>query len=281
MVVKMSSPGRSFGGVADYCLHDPRMPGEAHHPESAERVEWTETRNLATSEGERAGRIMAATAEASPELKRLAGGAATGRKLEKPVCHYSLSWAKDEKPDRQERRRAAAESLKALGMERHQALIVSHRDGQPHVHVIANRVDPESGQGSGVEPEQAKTLEVGGRIRAGAGEDPVPAAGEEQCEAGARETGCGSGLAPDRAAPAGGDESAAGAAGSDPGGPGRVGRPGAGAGGLAAGRGARTLGAASEAADRSGTMAPADRSSSRVSQATINPEMGVVRRSHQ
>ena len=45
MVVKMSLPGRSFGGVADYCLHDPRMPGEAHHPESAERVEWTETRN--------------------------------------------------------------------------------------------------------------------------------------------------------------------------------------------------------------------------------------------
>ena len=54
MVVKMAGLGRSFGGVADYCLHDPRMPGEAHHPESAERVEWTETRNLATSEGERA-----------------------------------------------------------------------------------------------------------------------------------------------------------------------------------------------------------------------------------
>ena len=148
MVVKMSSPGRSFGGVADYCLHDPRMPGEAHHPESAERVEWTETRNLATSEGERAGRIMAATAEASPELKRLAGVAATGRKLEKPVCHYSLSWAKDEKPDRQEMRRAAQESLKAL--------VVSHRDGQPHVHVIANRVDPESGQAAGLNRSKLK-----------------------------------------------------------------------------------------------------------------------------
>ena len=46
--------------------------GEAHHPESAERVEWTETRNLATEHGERAARIMAATAEAAPELKRLA-----------------------------------------------------------------------------------------------------------------------------------------------------------------------------------------------------------------
>ena len=156
MVVKMSSPGRSFGGVADYCLHDPRMPGEAHHPESAERVEWTETRNLATEHGDRAARIMSATAEAAPELKRLAGGAATGRKLEKPVCHYSLNWAKDEKPDRQEMRRAAAESLKALGMERRQALIVSHRDGQPHVHVIANRVDPESGKAAGLSRSKLK-----------------------------------------------------------------------------------------------------------------------------
>ena len=134
----------------------PGCRGEAHHPESAERVEWTETRNLATSEGERAGRIMAATAEASPELKRLAGVAATGRKLEKPVCHYSLSWAKDEKPERQEMRRAAQESLRALGMERHQALVVSHRDGQPHVHVIANRVDPESGKAAGLNRSKLK-----------------------------------------------------------------------------------------------------------------------------
>ena len=155
MVVKMSSPGRSFGGVADYCLHDRWVPREPHL-ESAERVEWTETRNLATEHGERAARIMAATAEASPELKRLSGGAATGRKLEKPVCHYSLNWAKDEKPDRQEMRRAAAESLKALGMERRQALIVSHRDGQPHVHVIANRVDPESGKAAGLSRSKLK-----------------------------------------------------------------------------------------------------------------------------
>ena len=54
MVTKMSAPGRSFGGVADYCLHDRWVPGESH-PESAERVEWTETRNLATEHGERAG----------------------------------------------------------------------------------------------------------------------------------------------------------------------------------------------------------------------------------
>ena len=54
---------------------------------------------------------MAATAEAPPDLKHLAGGAATGRKLEKPVCHYSLSWAKDERPDRQEMKRDPAAKL--------------------------------------------------------------------------------------------------------------------------------------------------------------------------
>ena len=47
-------------------------------------------------------------------------------------------------------------SLKALGMERHQALIVSHRDGQPHVHVIANRVDPESGKAAGLSRSKLK-----------------------------------------------------------------------------------------------------------------------------
>ena len=240
MVVKMSSPGRSFGGVADYCLHDPRMPGEAHHPESAERVEWTETRNLATSEGERAGRIMAATAEASPELKRLAGGAATGRKLEKPVCHYSLNWAKDEKPDRQEMLRAAEASLKALGMERHQALIVSHRDGQPHVHVIANRVEPESGKAAGLSRSKLKLSKWAEGYEREQGKIRCPAAGEEQQATGGGGAGCGWARAFGRALQAGADESAAGATGSDPG---TAGRTGAGTSGLVAGGGAHALGA--------------------------------------
>ena len=70
-------------------------------------------------------RTSAATAEAAPELKRMAGGSAVGRKLEKPVCHYSLNWAPDETPDRREMSRAVDKSLKALGLEKHQALIVA------------------------------------------------------------------------------------------------------------------------------------------------------------
>ena len=64
------------------------------------------------------GRRWRPPAEAAPDLKRLAGKSAAGRKLSKPVCHYSLSWAKIEALDRQEMSRAAAEGLKALGRRR-------------------------------------------------------------------------------------------------------------------------------------------------------------------
>ena len=47
--------------------------------------------------------------------------------------------------------RAVDESLKALGLERHQTLIVAHRDTEHrHVHVIVNRVDLESGRAAGL-----------------------------------------------------------------------------------------------------------------------------------
>ena len=146
MVAKVHALGRSFAGVAAYCLHDAPERDEGERPETAERVEWADTRNLA-SRPERAAAQMAATAKAAPELKRLAGGSAAGRKLEKPVLHYTLSWGKDERPDRAEMNRAAEETLKALGLERHQALIVAHRDkDHPHLHMIANRVNPETGK---------------------------------------------------------------------------------------------------------------------------------------
>ena len=146
MIPKINGLGRSFAGVAAYCLHDAPEPDD-RRPESSERVGWTDTRNLATIRPERAARLMAATAKAAPDLKRLAGGAPGGRKLAKPVLHYSLSWARDETPTRQEMSRAVDGSLEALGLEGHEALIVAHEDTRhPHVHVIANRVDPETGK---------------------------------------------------------------------------------------------------------------------------------------
>ena len=146
MIPKINGLGRSFAGVAAYCLHDAPEP-EDRRPATSERVGWTDTRNLATIRPERAARLMAATAKAAPDLKRLAGGPQGGRKLAKPVLHYSLSWAQDETPTKQEMSRAVDGSLEALGLEGHEALIVAHEDTRhPHVHVIANRVDPETGK---------------------------------------------------------------------------------------------------------------------------------------
>ncbi len=146
MIPKINGLGRSFAGVAAYCLHDAPEPDD-RRPRTSERVGWADTRNLATFRPERAARLMAATAKAAPDLKRLAGGARGGRKLAKPVLHYSLSWARDETPDKREMSRAVDRSLEALGLEGHEALIVAHEDTRhPHVHVIANRVDPETGK---------------------------------------------------------------------------------------------------------------------------------------
>ncbi len=146
MIPKINGLGRSFAGVAAYCLHDAPEPDD-RRPTTSERVGWADIRNLATFRPERAARLMATTAKAAPDLKRLVGGSPGGRKLAKPVLHYSLSWARDETPDRQEMSRAVDGSLEALGLEGHEALIVAHDDTRhPHVHVVANRVDPETGK---------------------------------------------------------------------------------------------------------------------------------------
>ena len=56
---------------------------ETWPPPNAERVTWTDTRNLATADPRTAARHMAATVQYAGELKRMAGIGAGGRKLRK------------------------------------------------------------------------------------------------------------------------------------------------------------------------------------------------------
>ena len=137
--------GSSFKGAALYHLHDKRLEGEKVRLTDA-RVAWTETVNLRTSDPEKAWRIMVATAENQAALKQAAGMKMTGRKLTKPVYTYSLAWHPEQKPSQAEMLEAAKETLDVLKMDEHQALIVCHNDtAHPHVHVIVNRVHPETG----------------------------------------------------------------------------------------------------------------------------------------
>ena len=130
---------------------------EDRDPEQAGRVEWTATVNMATDDPRRGAREMAAVANYGSELKALAGIRAGGRRLEKPVAHYSLSWAEGETPDPRTQGAAVLSSLKVLGLDDRQAVIVAHNDGRtPHVHVIANRVSPEDGRAANLGQSKLK-----------------------------------------------------------------------------------------------------------------------------
>ena len=151
MIATVHKGGGSFKGVVDYCLSEGRARREDDRDERGEdkagRVAWSETRNVAAEDPRQAARVMAATASRSEDLKQLAGVKAGGRTLEKPVCHYSLSWGKDEKPNLQEMGRAVTESLEKMGLSDRQAVMIAHRDTEhPHVHVVVNRVSVEDGR---------------------------------------------------------------------------------------------------------------------------------------
>ena len=142
MIPKIHAKGASFRGAARYVLHDKGA-------ETGERVAWTCTRNLSTDNPETAWRVMAATAMNAPELKRQAGVKNTGRKSDKSVLHFTLSWHADEAKDLtpEEQVRAADSVLAVMKATDRQALVVCHTDEpQPHVHVIVNRVSPEDGR---------------------------------------------------------------------------------------------------------------------------------------
>ncbi len=139
MVPKVAGKGKSFKGAGQYYLHDKKAS-------TADRVAFTLTRNLPTDDPEFAIRLMAYTAMHQAQLKAANGVAATGRKLVHSVYCYSLSWAPDETPTQEEMLDAAHETIEALGLDQHEALLVAHNDEpHPHIHVIVNRVHPQSG----------------------------------------------------------------------------------------------------------------------------------------
>lgn len=80
-------------------------------------------------------------------LKREAGVDLRGADNKTPVMHYTLSWAPDDRPSKQQMMDAALQSLKVLGLGDHQAAVAAHNDTMhPHVHIVVNTVHPETGR---------------------------------------------------------------------------------------------------------------------------------------
>jgi hypothetical protein len=126
-MIAVSSSGMGFRALASYLVH-----GRTGLEEG--RIAWTSARNLPTADPTIAATLMRATA-------------AQNVRVERPVYHFALAFDPHDPVDRAAMERVADRVLARLGLEGHQALIVAHRDrAHPHLHVLVNRVHPETGK---------------------------------------------------------------------------------------------------------------------------------------
>jgi hypothetical protein len=132
---------KDFTWLVGYLLGQERETGP-------ERVEWTTTRNLPTSDPELAARVMRDTAAQNPSTK-------------KPVYHIMLSAAPGDSIDRAMMERMADRVLDRLGLTEHQAVLVAHLDRpHHHLHIMVNRVHPETGRAWSTWQDWAPVMEV-------------------------------------------------------------------------------------------------------------------------
>ena len=151
MIPKVSRCGTSFKGLFAYCMTD-------KNASTNQRVDWTRAVNVPDL-GRDTWKAMVHTVRSAEHLKRHHGASPRGRKLERPVFTYSLSWAPDQNPDQAHMEETALKSLAALGLEDHEAWIVSHNDtAHPNLHVIVNRVHPLTGYAASID-QSARTLQ--------------------------------------------------------------------------------------------------------------------------
>ena len=148
MVPRTSRQGCSFTGAWKYYAHDKRtaqQQAQGQEVRTRERVGFIYTENLGGIEDDRAAiGLMIDTARQS-------------RRCEKPVYAFSLGWHPEETPSREDMLKAGREALKVLGMQDYQALMISHTDtAHPHLHIIVNRIHPETGKAINLYKDQEK-----------------------------------------------------------------------------------------------------------------------------
>jgi hypothetical protein len=130
--------GRTYGtrsgfrSTMEYLTHDHDEAGK--QLDTAERVEWQEGLNLPTNDPRTVTKIMEATADQNVRAT-------------KPGYHFVLSWSADLTPTKAKQIEITKGVLERIGLDQHQAFLVSHGDtDKAHVHVLVNRVHPETGR---------------------------------------------------------------------------------------------------------------------------------------
>lgn len=200
MINKVSTKyGESFLGVAAYVLHDKRTPEEeARHAKQAgistdgqsnQRVEWCQTRNLATADPQTAARVMTFHALDRERRKRERierefldpnhprKSRSMGRPAKGPVCHISFSWHPELKGkiSKEEMLGFANRALEGLGFENQPAIVVAHNDeDHDHIHLIVSRVNPKTGEMVNSHNDQRKLSRIANKYVKELGKDYCP-----------------------------------------------------------------------------------------------------------
>ena len=126
-MIAVSSKSRSFESLGKYLVN-------AKDGDEQDRVAWSASRNLPTDDPELAARIMRATA-------------AQNVRVDQPVYHLTISFDPGDPVDRGTMERIADRVIATLGLKEHQVVIVAHADREhPHMHLLINRVHPETGK---------------------------------------------------------------------------------------------------------------------------------------
>jgi len=140
MIIKIHKPGRSFKGVCRYLTHDVKAG-------TADRVAWTHTLNLANDDVPSAIDEMLWTFRSADLLKREARISTGGSRMEKPVKHFSLSWAHGETPSKEHVIETVRAYMQHMGWADRQAVLVAHNDTRhAHAHVVMNSISPTDGR---------------------------------------------------------------------------------------------------------------------------------------
>lgn len=131
MIGKIPKAGRGFKGLVSYLTNS--QTSARSNPDRS-RVLWSDTANLLTTNPQKAVTVMRATANKS-------------RRCKSPVYHFVISWTPEEKPSAALTRRIVADTCADLGLSDHQRIVIAHDDTRhAHVHVVVNRVHPDTGK---------------------------------------------------------------------------------------------------------------------------------------
>ena len=129
MLAKVAPPTNDFQALARYLVHG--KPGTRPDPR---RVAWVTSQNLPTDDPTLAAKYMEATAQLSARTKKAA-------------YHLMIAWHANERPGIEAMQDVARQTLLLAGLGEHQALIMGHGDKpHPHLHVLLNRVHPDTGR---------------------------------------------------------------------------------------------------------------------------------------